>query len=228
MYRGGNEDINVFDRRKSKPSNLYGRGFYFTESETHATQYGEAKPYYLNIKNPLMHDEYNISKEQIINLLNAIEEDGEDYDLSGYGYGATPETIADDIFGKSDFDMLQDISATAIGDLVYTTEWFNQINDTNYDGFILPTETVVFKSNQIKNVDNKKPTTNKDIRYSIGLSTDDLNESRKYEREKTSVLKDLQEFGVNAKKVDANYETLYNEAISNVLKTGEIDQELYD
>ena len=174
MYRGGNEDIEVFDRRKSKSSNLYGRGFYFTDTESHAAQYGDVKEYYLNIENPLSSKDFNITEEQLLNLLYAVQEDGEDYDLSGYGYGATPESIANDIYGKSDFDMLQDISLTAIGDLVHTVEWFNEVNDTNYDGFILPTETVVFNSNQIKTIENKNPTKNQNVQYSIGLSKADL------------------------------------------------------
>lgn len=36
MYRGGNGDFTVFDRKHSKGSNLYGRGFYFTDSVSHA------------------------------------------------------------------------------------------------------------------------------------------------------------------------------------------------
>ena len=40
MYRGGNGDFTVFDRKHSKGSNLYGRGFYFTDSVSHAIQYG--------------------------------------------------------------------------------------------------------------------------------------------------------------------------------------------
>ncbi|MDD6467006.1 MAG: hypothetical protein PUF50_02370 [Erysipelotrichaceae bacterium] len=166
MYRGGNEDINVFDRKKSRASNLYGRGFYFTDSEAHAKQYGEAREYYLNITNPLW-NEKNITREQIVKLLQAIEDDGEDMDLSNYGYGAAVESIADSLMEKDDYGKLFDISTTAVGDLVKTTELFNELNGTTYDGFILPTETVVFNSNQIKNVDNVNPTENKDIRYSI-------------------------------------------------------------
>ena len=47
MYRDGKEDINVFDRRKSRSSNLFGCVFYFSESKSHAEQYGKATPYYL-------------------------------------------------------------------------------------------------------------------------------------------------------------------------------------
>ena len=53
MYRGDANDFTVFDRKKSKPSNLYGRGFYFTNSKAHAEQYGDTREFYLDIKNPL-------------------------------------------------------------------------------------------------------------------------------------------------------------------------------
>lgn len=41
MYRGG-EDADIFERKKSSPSNLYGSGFYFTESRKLVGVYGEA------------------------------------------------------------------------------------------------------------------------------------------------------------------------------------------
>lgn len=168
MYRGGNEDITTFDRRKSRSSNLFGRGFYFTESKSHAEQYGKATPYYLNITNPLG-DEHTITEDEVLNLLNALYED-EDYGLDNYGYGATPESVLEQVYSedKSDFEILRDIDLTAVGDLVATTEMFNELNGTTFDGFIRPTETIVFNSNQIKSLDNVKPTSNPDIRYSKG------------------------------------------------------------
>ena len=62
--------------------------------------------------------------------------------------------IVNSIYGKGDFEMLQDVSATAIGDLVETIELFNAVNNTDYDGVILPTETVVYNPNNIKSVKN--------------------------------------------------------------------------
>lgn len=63
MYRGDANEITVFDRKKSEPSNLYGRGFYFTDSKEHAGQYGNATEYYLDIKKPLSHSQNRITKE---------------------------------------------------------------------------------------------------------------------------------------------------------------------
>ena len=79
MYRGDRVDINVFDRKKSKPSNLYGRGFYFTDSESHASQYGNATAYYLDIKNPVSTTEQTITEGQMRRFLEAVAEYVDDY-----------------------------------------------------------------------------------------------------------------------------------------------------
>ena len=90
-----------------------------------------------------------------------------DYDLYNYGESATAETVLKSIWGKGDFEMLQDVSASAIGDLVAAVELFNEVNGTNYDGIVLPTETVIFNSEQAKLTTNKKPTSSPDMRFSL-------------------------------------------------------------
>ena len=186
MYRGGNENFTVFDRKKSKYSNLYGRGFYFTDSESHAKQYGNVRAYYLDIKNPVSITEKTITKEQLRSYLEAVAENEDDYSFENYGYGATVDSVLESVYeGKSDFNMLYDISQTAIGDMVEAVELFNEVNGTDYDGLILDTETVTFKSNQAKSVDNKKPTENPDIRYSLkGKKLIEPDVERKAERER--------------------------------------------
>ncbi len=165
MYRGDKENFTVFDKKKTKHSNLYGRGFYFTDSKSHAEQYGDAREFYLDIKNPLSPKQNAITKEQMLNFLKAIENDGEDYDLYNYGQGATAESVLNSVWGKGDFEMLQDVSAGAIGDLVAAVELFNEVNGTNYDGIVLPTETVTFNSEQAKLTSNLNPTKDKDMRF---------------------------------------------------------------
>ncbi|MCR5144929.1 MAG: hypothetical protein K6B67_06430 [Lachnospiraceae bacterium] len=51
---------------------------------------------------------------------------------------------------------------------------FNRINNTTYDGIVVPTETVAFEPNQIKLVSDENPTENDDIRYSLSVDTDDI------------------------------------------------------
>ena len=172
MYRGGASDITVFDRRKSSYSNLYGRGFYFTDSESHASQYGKAHPYYLDITNPLQAGAKTFTDKQIRAFLEAVAED-EDYGLENYGYGATVSSVLKGLKGKDDFGVLSDINATCIGDLVAASELFNEVNGTSIDGIVTPTETVAFRSDQIKEIDNENPTKNPDTRFQK-FSADEL------------------------------------------------------
>ncbi|MDO4838967.1 MAG: hypothetical protein Q4B32_11340 [Clostridia bacterium] len=173
MYRGDSTVFNVFDRKKSKGSNLYGRGFYFTDSNSHAGQYGGTRAFYLDVQHALNAETAarEISKGQMRAYLEAVAEN-EDYGLENYGYDATIESVLNSLWGQSDFAMLQDINATAIGDFVAAIELFNDVNGTNYDGVVTPTETVIFKSEQAKLTSNKQPTASADIRYSLKEYTD--------------------------------------------------------
>lgn len=167
MFRGDGEQFTVFDRKRSRYSNMYGRGFYFTDSETHASQYGSARQFYLNITNPVLTDETTITRAQMRKFLKAVAENEDDFSFENYGYGATVDSVLKSVYGKSDFSMLYDVSQTAIGDMVAAVELFNEVNGTNYDGFILDTETVAFRPEQIKNTTNRTPTSDPDIRYSL-------------------------------------------------------------
>lgn len=172
MYQGASEDFTVFDRKKSSYANLYGRGFYFTKSEKHASQYGNTRAYYLDITHPVSTTETTITKPQLRKFLQAVI-DNEDYSFENYGYGATVDSVLQSTYGKSDFLMLNDVSQTAIGDLVEAVELFNEINGTDYDGIMLDTETVTFNSKQAKLTTNKKPTNNPDIRFSLKESVEE-------------------------------------------------------
>ena len=175
MYNGGGGDFTVFDRKKSKYSNLYGRGFYFTNSESHAKQYGDARSFYLNIVNPVSTDERTITKKQLRKFLEAVAENEDDYSFENYGYGATVDSVLNSVYGeKSDFAMLYDVSQTAIGDMVAAVELFNEVNGTMYDGLILDTETVIFNSEQAKLTSNENPTSNPDVRFSMKKDRDYL------------------------------------------------------
>ena len=167
MYQGSQEEFFEFDRKKSSPFNLYGRGFYFSNSQSHADQYGDiTRAYYLNIKNPIATYEGDsvITKAQLKKFLKVVSEN-ENYSIENYGTYDVDE-IANSVYGKSDYAMIQDISATAIGDLVEAIELFNEVNGTTFDGLILATETIIFNSEQAKLTTNKNPTDSTDIRYS--------------------------------------------------------------
>lgn len=176
MYRGGHDEFTVFDRKKSSPNNLYGRGFYFTNSESNAKIYGNAKPFYLNITHPLMHGQKSITRQQMRNFIQAVADNEDDYGLDNYGYGATVRSVLKDVWGKGDYEMIWDLNQTAIGDMVAAVELFNEVNGTDYDGLVMPTETVTFRSNQAKSTDNQNPTADPDIRFSMRDSVEETND----------------------------------------------------
>lgn len=166
MHHGSGEAFTVFDKKKAKASGYYGNGFYFTDSESHAKQYGNTYDVYLNITNPLQDGTKNITKDQLRKFVEAVA-DNEDYGIENYGYGATVDSVVDSVYGKSDFAMLMDINASCIGNMVEAIELFNDVNGTDYNGIVAPTETVAFYPEQIKRTDNLNPTENEDIRYSM-------------------------------------------------------------
>lgn len=166
MYHGSPAQFTVFDKKKAKSSGYYGKGFYFSDSESHAGQYGSKYEVYLNIKNPLQGETHDITKEQLRKFVDAVAEN-EDYGIENYGYDATVDSVVDSVYGKDDFAMLMDINTTSIGNMVEAIELFNEVNGTNYDGIIAPTETVAFYPEQIKSVTNQNPTDNPDINLSL-------------------------------------------------------------
>ena len=166
MHHGSPESFTVFDKKKAKASGYYGKGFYFTDSDSHAKQYGNTYDVYLNITNPLQDGTKDITKDQLRKFVEAIAEN-EDYGIDNYGYDATVDSVTDSVYGKSDFAMLMDINASCVGNMVEAIELFNEVNGTDYNGIVAPTETVAFYPDQIKNIDNLKPTSDPDIRYSL-------------------------------------------------------------
>lgn len=172
MYHGTNESFTVFDKKKAKSSGTYGKGFYFTDSDSHAKTYGETLTVYLNITNPLQNGTNDITKEQLRKFVEIIAEN-EDYGIENYGYGATVDSVVDSVYGKSDFAMLMDLNVSCIGNMVEAVELFNEVNGTDYNGIVAPTETVAFYPEQIKSIDNLNPTSNTDIRYSLTEYTEE-------------------------------------------------------
>ena len=170
MYHGTNESFTTFDKSKAKSSGTYGKGFYFTDSDSHASTYGKTYEVYLNIKNPLQNGTNDITKDQLRKFVEALAEN-EDYGIENYGYNATVDSVTDSVYGKSDFGMILDLNLSCVGNMVEAIELFNEVNGTDYDGIIAPTETVAFYPNQIKSVSNKNPTTNDDMQFSLSEDT---------------------------------------------------------
>lgn len=192
FYHGTKAAFTAFDRKKAKSSGLYGRGFYFTDSKSHSAAYGDTMAVYLNIRKPLSPDSDTVTKSQIRNFLSAVAEN-EDYSIENYGTYDVDEVLSG-ITSRDAFAVIQDINATAIGDFVEAVELFNSVNGTQYDGIVVPTETVAFRPEQIKSATDNNGTfdgENADIRYSFrdtasGMANDSL---RPYNEELAGFIK---------------------------------------
>ena len=173
MYHGTQSSFTAFDKKKAKSYGYYGKGFYFTDSESHAQQYGNSMAVYLDVKNPLEQGKNSISKKQLRKFLEAVAEN-EDYDIWNYGTEDIFE-IVDSIYKNDAFSVIQDVNATAIGDFAEAIALFNKVNKTSYDGIVTPTETVVYEPTQIKSATDNIGTFDKDnpdIRYSTKRDAD--------------------------------------------------------
>ena len=166
MYHGTpNIGFTVFDYSKAKPGTL-GRGFYFTDSPTHASNHGQSIEVYLNIANPLTSGTNNITKDQLRAFVERLAED-EDYGIENYGYGSTVDSVTESVWGGTDFQMMHDLNLSCVGDLAEACRIFNEVNGTDYDGIITPVETLAMRPEQIKFTDNLDPTSDTDMRYSL-------------------------------------------------------------
>jgi len=177
MYHGSPAQFSVFDKRKAKSSGLYGRGFYFTDSKEQASVYGNQYSVYLDVKHPLQQGTKRVTRKQVRKFLEAVA-DNEDYSIENYGtydVDAVLKTVMGSSKNIDAFQVIQDINTTAIGDMVEAATLFNDVNGTQFDGIIVPTETVVFRPEQIKSATDNIGTfdgNNPDIRYSL---TEDSN-----------------------------------------------------
>lgn len=155
----------------AKSSGTFGKGFYFTDSTTHAGQYGNLYAVYLSIQNPLQAGKANVTRAQVRAFLEAVA-DNEDYSIENYGTYDIDQILRNVMGGNSKADafrVIQDISATAIGDTVEAAELFNHVNGTDFDGIVTPMETVAFELTQIKSATDNVGTfdkLNRNIYYS--------------------------------------------------------------
>lgn len=131
--------FNTFDIDKSgRNGNMLGEGFYFTTDESHAKQYAHTKG--------------NVY-ETYLDIRNPLELDYLNSGDLAYNIRKINPYIEADIYKRNG-----EIDGYKVR---------KYLLDNGYDGIHAGNTWVVFNSNQIKNVDNTKPTDNPDIRYSL-------------------------------------------------------------
>ena len=181
MYNGGG-DYTTFDNTKMSEQSKWGKGIYLTEEQDIARMYGDnVKEVYANIENPINQNEKTISFEKFNELSKALYDEEayrEEYDMY-----------------DNDLDLLWDITNKG-----NWADYGEQLRDiVGVDGLIIedsnPAErmAIAFNSNQIKNVSNKAPTSNADIRYDLSVKeakTTTDNNGRKLSKEQKEYFKD--------------------------------------
>ena len=171
----------------SRHGSSEGQGFYFTDYKPMAQGYekngGQLLVGYLDIKNPLSDSKVTLSAAEVKRLIRAVDPTGDDlvcnYD-SGGGIGYPSRAW----YNRAVEDTLRATMSTSDSDSEILAELANGMGDPGkvlktvrellgYDGYIVEgkyddaTVYVAFDSSQFKNADNKTPTSDPDIRYSL-------------------------------------------------------------
>ena len=161
VYHGSNNTFDNFSteyfNKNETMGDYVGEGFFFTKNKNTALKYGNnVKSVYLDIKNPLIINTeqdginyrnsfdgmYQPTTQEEILLREEMREDSKDYDYFQL-MQENPKIIREEVQRRG----------------------YDGLIDNDYGQY------AVFNSNQIKNVDNTNPTSNKDIRYSQNNQT---------------------------------------------------------
>ena len=191
MYHGsaGTSKFTVFERRPMVNGKVYGDGYYFTEAKNEAHKWGSGNIYevYVNLSNPY----YVSSKAEAPEAIVAVarEKYGRTYDRmsqnpSWWGSKLTRDEFIEQnsrMWNNSDIALISAVDESGIPDGT-EAEYYGEVarrktellRSLGYDGVIVETnrsnrnfrEVMAFDSNQIKSVDNKKPTGDPDMRFS--------------------------------------------------------------
>lgn len=169
-YHYTNNEFSVFENEKiasnSGDFGYFGKGFYFTARKDFAKGFGKNQVRaYINIKNPLIVE--NLSTSEKYDLIEFIKEE-------------VPKAKIDKNISVDNLNFTS-LHYGLFAD--YAEQFTNYAQKGGYDGIIsdsgnLPTEIVVFNSNQIKLTTNQNPTTSDDIRFSLKDGEGDYNYSK--------------------------------------------------
>ena len=152
VYHATDADFTVFDKAKQGSANdpgVWGSGFYFDTDQSFAEEFGsKSKPYYLNITNPLR-TTYDADCHVVAGIFRRAGID-------------IPFKI------KPDTSLLQFIKKFG------NRKFSDTLQALGYDGVIVSgEECVIFEPEQAKLTNNINPSSDSDIRHSIGVSSGD-------------------------------------------------------
>ena len=153
VYHGTDKAFTEFKNKYIQHGRAIIDGFYLTPDRTNANEYGNnIMELYANIENPLYLHNYNGVTRELIErgYANNIDELITKYNLETDDSGVVSTAKA----------LTKLVKKLGYDGIITTTE-DNDIIDTDWSA----TQIVVLNSNQIKNIDNTNPTSNKDIRF---------------------------------------------------------------
>lgn len=153
VYHGTDRAFTEFKNKYIQHGRAIIDGFYLTPDRANANEYGNnIMELYANIENPLYLHNYNGVTRELIErgYANNIDELITKYNLETDDSGVVPTAKA----------LTKLVKKLGYDGIITTTE-DNDIIDTDWSA----TQIVVLNSNQIKNIDNTNPTSDKDIRF---------------------------------------------------------------
>jgi len=186
VYHGSPKDFTQFDYKYiGTTGSAEGYGFYFTDEKDKASGYttskgGKIYEGYLNLTKPLSLNKRTLKRSQVSKLIKKLDPTGDDivsaYASTSDGYpskawynNSLNEALDNLMENTTDDDIISEIA-----NIMGTKEILSTVRKVlGYDGFIAKDKYdngevyVVFDSNQFKNIDNKAPTDNPDIRFSL-------------------------------------------------------------
>lgn len=189
LYHGTSADFTVFDYKYlGKNGTSLGKGFYLTDDINTAKGYaerenGKVMEVYADIQKPLSYGKKTMSANEYIQFVEAVNDatdgqlfgdysDGEKITRDSSQYNEMIKQFKQDYsYGGDDIDLVSEILNSANLSL---KKGYKILRDTlGYDGVVSDkgyltengTVYVPFLSEQIKNIDNKKPTDSEDIRH---------------------------------------------------------------
>lgn len=200
LYHGTPYEFDIFNYSKlGENTSSLGAGFYFSDNKATGEEYargnGNVKEVYVNITKPLSYGKTTMTKEEYKKLVEAINQETNGSYLEDYG--GINEALMEYEYGGDDIDLVNAIH-NASG-LTWEKTYDILRKETGFDGiisepdFLNKGETiyVAFNSDQIKNIDNIKPTSNPNINLSltndIGLTGDDVSVKDLQKQEKATI-----------------------------------------